>query len=580
MWKLFLKNSHHLLTKKQTSLLSAAFVIMVMIAASRLLGLFRNRVLAGYFPVETLSLYFAAFRLPEVIFEILVFGSLSSAFVPTFTDYLSRGKKKEAWYIAGASLNLWLAVFAVFGLIVLIFAPVFYGVMAAGFSPVEMKQIVSLARLLLLAQGFFVVSYFLTGVLESTQRFLVPAIAPLFYNLGIILGAVFLHHRLGIFAPTLGAVVGAFLHFAVQFLPARHLGFRFLAKIDLRHHGVTKIGRLALPRMLELTVLQVGKSVELFLASLVSSAAYAYFTFANSLQLLPIGLFGVSLSKASLPMLSKQASQKQWADYKNTFLASFREIVFLVLPMAVFLAVLRIPIVRLVFGASRFDWTATVETGRTLSAFSVGITAQALLYLFNRAFYALHDTVTPVKVSVVAIVINSLLGALLVLVFRLPVWSLALSFSISSVFQVVILWRLLYRRLNNWSLADFLLPLSKVFVAALIAGSLVFIFLKLFDRSATIGVVGLFTFALPHGAFGGLTLDTRQTGQLLLLTLLAGSLGSMVYLFLTWLLGVEEIRVLSRFAVKLKGRFGRLSQNVSVGSTGIVHEETKEASSG
>lgn len=577
MWKIFWRNGHKFLTRKQTSLLSAAFIIMVMIAASRVLGLLRNRVLANFFPVETLSLYFAAFRLPEVIFEVLVFGSLSSAFVPTFTSYLSRNKKKEAWYVAGASLNLWLIVFVIFGSLVAVFAPSIYRVIAAGFKPDQMDQIVSLARLLLFAQGFFVVSYFLTGVLESTQRFLLPAVAPLFYNLGIILGTVFMHRQWGIYAPTFGAVIGAFFHFAIQFFPARQLGFRFLKSIDLSHPGVKQIGRLAMPRMLELSVLQVGKSIELFLASLVSSAAYAYFTFANSLQLLPIGLFGVSLAKASLPILSKQASREEWPEYKKTFMSSFREILFLVVPMAVFMAVLRIPVVRLVFGASRFDWAATVETGRTLSAFCLGLTAQAVLYLFNRAFYALQDTRTPVKVSVFSIAVNGLLGAVFILILHLPVWSLALSFSVSSILQVLILFAVLRRRLGEWALKEFVFPALKVLLPALFSGGVMFVLLKLFDRSPAVGLAGSVGLALPQGALSVLSLDTRQTGQLLLLTLMVGTVGSATYLFLVWLLRVEEVRVFSRFLLKFRGRIRGLNKGIVIHDTDIVQEETKEA---
>lgn len=553
MFKRILQNGSGLFTRRQTTILSAAMVIMIMIAASRVLGLVRNRVLAHFFSVETLSLYFAAFRVPEVVFEVLVFGTLSSAFIPTFTAYLSRKERKEAWYISAASLNLALLVFAFLALLIFIFARPIYSLVAAGFTPDELTQIVALARILLLAQAFFVLSYFLTGVLESLQRFLVPAIAALFYNLGIILGTVFLAPHWGIYAPTAGAVIGAFCHFAIQLPVAFHLGFRPQKVIDTSHPGVRRIGRLALPRIVELSFLQLGKSVELFLASLISTAAYTYFTFANSLQLLPIGLFGTSIAKASLPALSYQAARKEWSKFKHTFLSSFNEILFLVIPWAVFLAVLRIPIIRLVFGAARFSWLSTVETSWTLSAFCLGIAAQALIYLLNRAFYALHNSATPVKVSIAAIFLNIILSLIFVLVFRFSVWSLALSFSLASIVQTLFLIGLLNKRIPGLVKRKLLTPFLKIILASSLAGGVMFFFLKVLDGSVwtkKLSFLGRFGLILPS-AFKSFVLDTRYTINLLYLTLIVASIGGLIYLLLAWLLKIEEMAVLSRLILKV-----------------------------
>jgi putative peptidoglycan lipid II flippase len=554
MVKSALRTGSNFFTRRQATILSAAVVIMVMIAASRILGLVRNRVLAHFFSVETLSIYFAAFRLPEVIFEVLVFGALSSAFIPTFTSYLSRQGKKEAWYVASAVLNIAFLIFAFLALLIFVFARPIYQVIAAGFTPDQLDQIVSLARILLLAQGFFVLSYFLTGVLESLQRFLVPAIAPLLYNLGIILGAAFFSGQAGIYAPTLGALAGAFMHFAIQLPLAFYLGFRFQRIFDFSHPGVKEIGRLAAPRVVELSFLQVGKSVELFLASLISTAAYTYFTFANSLQLLPVGLFGISIAKASLPTLSYQATEKNLARFKKTFLASFNEIIFLVVPCAVFLAVLRIPIVRLAFGAARFTWTSTVQTGYTLSAFSLGILSQALVYLLNRAFYALHDTATPVKISVSTIILNICFGLMFILVFRWPIWGLALAFSLSSIIQLGALVFFLNRRLKGLDRRRLILPFAKISFSSLFSGGVMFFLLKILDRAAwdkKLSFLGRLGLVLPT-TFDRFVLDTRYTFNLILLTALVALIGGSFYLVLVFLLRVEELSVLARLLRRLK----------------------------
>jgi len=551
--KIFQKSSNFF-TKRQKTILSAAMIIMVTIAASRILGLVRNRVLAHFFSVETLSIYFAAFRIPETIFEILVFGTFSSAFIPTFTSYISQKKRDEAWYVASVSLNMAFLIFLLFAIIIFILAKPLYHLIAPGFSDQQTLEIANLSRILLAAQAFFVLSYFLTSVLESLQRFLVPALAPILYNLGIILGAVFLSSKFGIYAPVLGAVAGAFFHFLIQLPLAFWLGFRPKLSLNFSHPGVREIGRLALPRIIELSFLQIGKVAELFLASLVSVAAYTYYTFANSLALLPIGLFGISIAKASLPTLSYQSAKGDFKQLGETLISLINQVVFLILPSAVFLAVLRIPVVRLVFGAARFTWESTVQTGYTLSAFSVGIFAQALIYPLTRAFWALHDTKTPVKISISAILINILLGAIFILVFKMPIWTLALAFSLASLIQVVVLFTFLRRRLPGLEKLKVILPFLKIAFSSLVSGGLMFFLLKVLDRSAwdkRLSFLKWIGLKLPT-TFDHFVLDTRYTLNLILLTFFVGFMGIAAFLFLSWILKVEEVALLKRLIIKLK----------------------------
>lgn len=554
MIKRVLRNGSNLLTQKQTNILSAASVIMIMIAASRILGLVRNRVLAHFFSAEILSVYFAAFRLPEVVFEVLVFGTLSSAFIPTFSAYCSKNQRAQAWYIASVSLNFALLFFIILAIPIFIFARQFYQVLAPGFTPFQLDLVARLTRILLLVQGFFLFSYFLTGVLESLQRFLVPAIAPLFYNLGIIFGALFLSSRFGILAPVVGAVAGSFFHFFIQLPLAIRLGFRPKLSLNYHHPGVKEIARLALPRVFELSFLEVGKSAELFLASLVSAGAYTYYTFANSLQLLPLGLFGISLAKASLPSLSYQSAKGDYVDFRQTFISLFKEIAFFIVPCAVFLAVLRIPIIRLVFGAAHFDWLATVQTGLTLSTFCLGLLAQALNYLLTRAFWALHDTKFPVKISIMSIFVNIILGVIFIQVFHLPIWSLALAFSLATILQTVILFRVICLRLGGIKADQLLIPLLKITFASLLSGGLIFFLLKVLDRSVwdkKLSFLRYLGLVMPTN-FDRFVIDTRYTVNVLFLTLLVGLIGTVVYLLTVWYLGVKEVALFARFLAKLK----------------------------
>jgi putative peptidoglycan lipid II flippase len=525
----------------QSSVLSAATIIMFMVVASRILGLVRQRILANYFNPSDLSLFFAAFRLPDVIFEVLVFGTFSSAFIPVFTKALKEGNNR-AWEIAGRVVNIGLLLFGVFALIFGIFAEKIYSVIAPGFNPDQIREIASLARILFAAQGLFVLSYVLTGVLESLRRFLVPALAPVFYNLGIIIGTIFLTPRFGLFAPAIGVVVGALSHLLIQLPLAYKLGFRPVASIR-PNEGVKKIGQLAAPRIIDISFDQIGKTVELSLASIISTASYTYFTFANSLQLLPVGLFGTSLAKAVLPTLSRQV--EDIGKFRKTLMTTIFQDIFLTAPIAVILIVLRIPIVRLVYGTNIFDWQATIQTGNILSVFALGIVFQTLVAILGRAFFAFHDTKTPVYVSIVGLTLLVIGDFVLVLGFNLPVWALAASFSFDYLFEMITLFILINKKIGGVLTQNTFTRILKIFFSTVSSGAIMYVLLKFFDRSVWVKKLSFLgkldaTKNLPFEKF---VLDTRYTINVLILTGLVSAIGIFVYLVLAMLLKSEEVRV-------------------------------------
>jgi putative peptidoglycan lipid II flippase len=352
----------------------------------------------------------------------------------------------------------------------------------------------------------------------------------------------------------IGAVLGALMHLLIQLPAAISLGFSWQRQFNYRDPGVRKIAKLAAPRVLELSLTQLSKSAELFLASLISTAAFTYFTFANSLQLLPLGLFGISVAKASLPTLSAQFAEKKEQQLVQTFTSLFGQMLFFLLPFSFFLAVLRIPVIRLVFGASQFDWQATVQTGYALTAFCLGLFSQGLTYLITRTFYALQDTLTPVKISILTVFINILLAAGFVLGLHLPVWSLSLAFSLSSIFQFLLLLVLLSRKLAYLKLKQLFFKFSRLFIISGLAGGLMFFLLKVMDRSVWSKQLSFLHFVglrLPTD-FVHFVLDTRYTFNLILLTLFVGSVGLGFYLLLAYLLKVEELSLLTKLLLKIK----------------------------
>ena len=532
----FIKRGKDLLISPQNSIISAATVVMIMVLASRVLGLIRQRILANYFNPDDLSLFFAAFRLPDIVFEVLVFGTFSSAFIPVFTKTLKRGKK-YSWDIATRVVNIGIVIFAVFSFAFSIWAKQIYSLMAPGFTNSQIEEIASIARIIFFAQGFFVISYVLTGVLESLRRFLVPALAPIFYNLGIILGTIFLSSRFGLKAPAIGVVIGAGAHFLIQLPLAYKLGFRF-SLLFKPTAGVKKVGRLALPRIIDLSFDQIGKTVELYLASFISLASYTYYTFANSLQLLPITLFGTSLAKAALPILSRKEGNVE--EFKKTFLSTVFQAMFFTAPLAVFLIVLRIPIVRLVYGTDIFDWRSTVQTGMVLTAFAFGIVFQSLMAIISRAFFALHDAKTPVIISMIGLVLLVSGDFILVKSFNLPVWALAASFSFSSFIEAILLYSLMNKRLSGLYAFENVFKILKIFVSSIISGFSMYFFLKFFDQYAWVKRIS-FLSKIEGINFERFVLDTRYTVNLMILTGIVSLVGLSIYLGLSLLFKVDEV---------------------------------------
>ncbi|HWA52232.1 MAG TPA: murein biosynthesis integral membrane protein MurJ [Patescibacteria group bacterium] len=525
-----LNKSKKIFLSEQTSILSAANVIMVMTFSSLILGLLQKRVILTFFDQDQFSLFSAAFRLPDLVFSVLVYGMFASAFIPIFTKLLRRGNK-EAWETASRTVNICLISFAFFAILIGIFADQFYSLIAPGYTGAEIHLIANLARVMFFAQGIFVISYVLTSVLESLRRFLIPALAPVFYNLGLIIGTVLLHKQLGLMAPAVGVVLGALTHFLIQLPLAYQLGFRFGKNIK-PNDGVKDIAKLAAPRLVDLGFQQIADTVVLYFASLISVASYGYFTLANSLQAAPVRLFGTSLAKAALPTLTRE--NENLPKFRDILFRTIYQMFFLVAPVVTLLIVLRIPIVRILFGTYKFDWDATVETGMVLTGFSVGIVFQTFVPMLARGFYALHDTQTPVIISVIGdsfVIVSSIF---LVSSLHMSSWALGFAYSIGAFIETIILLIVLKRKIKNFSLVKVILPLSKTFFACIVSGGVMYYLLKFFDKWDPIKI------ARPI-AFQTLVIDTRYTLNLIVLTGLVAIIGMVIYIVLSFVLKSQEL---------------------------------------
>lgn len=547
-----IKKTVALLSNQQNNILSAATVIMSAVALSRVLGLLRDRLLAARFTPSQLGVYYAAFRLPNMIFELLVMGALVTAFIPVFTKYLDTKGKEHAFKLASNLINIGIIFFVILSLPLLIFTKEISLFLVNGFSKSEIEQMILFTRIMILAQVFpLIIGNFLTGILQSFRNFLIPALAPVAYNVGIIIGIVFFSGSMGLLGPVVGVVIGAVLFTLIQIPLVIKLGYHYQWSLDIKDPGTHEVGKLIAPRTIGIAVSQIDATIDTMLSAFLGPAAVTYFTFAQHLQQLPVGLFGASIAQAALPSLSSSFALKKEEEFKSLLTSSFHQILFFVIPLSVFLTVLRIPIVRLVFGASvKFDWVATVSTGRTLAFFSLSLFAQSLVHLLARACYALHDSKNPVIAGIISVGINSILSIIFVVILHLDVWSLGLSTSIASIINMILLFSFLDRELHTFSKKDLIFPSIKIGIAGVILAAALYIPIKLLDQ---------------------LVFDTTRTINLILLTSVATCVGLLVYLLSAWFLGVPQIALVGNYLKKVRTR----KQNIIIDTTQEVIENTR-----
>jgi putative peptidoglycan lipid II flippase len=549
----FFQKSISLLLQKQTNILSAALVLMTTVILSQVLGLVRQRMLVGTFGAsDTLGVYLASSKLPDFLFQLIIAGALASAFIPIFSDYLGKGKTEIANKMASTLMVIGSLFFSVVSVILFIFAPYFLQLLnvGSGYTPDQMVLMANLMRIIIIGQMIFLLATFFSAILQSHNHFFIPGISAASYNLGIIIGIYFLSPKIGIYAPAFGVIIGAAFYALLQIPLITRVGFSFKPSLSLQIEGVMPVIKLMWPRTLSILVFQIGTLVTVSLISFLPSSGrnYVIFDYAQTLAFAPIVLFGQSIAQAAFPILSREKDRLDV--FTSTFSASFQQILYLIVPISVLFLVLRIPVVRLIFGAGQFDWTATVLTGRCLAFFALGISAQALIYLVSRAFYALHDTKTPLIVGAISTAIMILISlgfiyywdnhAVSVATYLnlhykfIPVGveSIAFAYSLGGLLNLSALLFFLNRKIKIFSFHSFYLPQIKILLSAISMGFALYIPIKLLDQ---------------------LVFDTTRTLNLIILTGIAGIAGFSIYFFLTWLFDVKEASTFLLLFKRLSG---------------------------
>jgi putative peptidoglycan lipid II flippase len=459
----------HKLINRKSSIWEATLVLAVASLVSRLFGLVRDRTLAAHFGASgTLDAYFAAFKVPDLIFNLLILGALSSAFIPIFTDYIKRNGKEEAWGIVNSLVNLGTVLLAGLLIIVGLFAPYLAKFVAPGFDAEAQAMVANLMRVMMFSPFFFGLSNLAGGILNSFRNFIAYAFAPVFYNLGIIGGAIFLVPRFGYMGLAYGVVLGSFLHMIVQLPGLFALGYRYRMHINFRHPALKRIAILMIPRTLGVAAQQVTTLLNTIIASTLAVGSIAVLNLADNLYSLPISIFGISFAVAVFPTLAEHYTLQRIDEFKHNFIQTLRQILYLILPTTMLYWILRAQIVRLVLGSGQFGWEDTRFTVSVLAFLTIGMTAQAIIPLLARSFYALQDTKTPFFTSLITVVADVILA--LILIKYLKVVGLAAAIAIAGTLNAGVLFALLNRRLKGFDLKILAGMLIKIIISVLIMG--------------------------------------------------------------------------------------------------------------
>jgi putative peptidoglycan lipid II flippase len=455
---------------RRMQLARAATVVMVAFVVSRALGLAREMIIGNQFGTSReLDAYLAAFRIPDLIFQVIAGGALGSAFIPTFTSYLAHGEQKQAWRLASSVLDIVAVVLTTSATLAAIFAPQLVAhVVVPGFTPEEQVLTVQLMRLMLISPIIFGVSGIVMGILNSFQHFLLPALAPAIYNLSIIAGAMFLAPVMGIYGLAVGVVAGSLLHLLIQLPELLRKGLAYRPIIDITHPGVREVGRLMLPRMLGLATVQINFLVNTFLASGLTEGSLAALNYGWMLMLLPHGIFALAIATAAFPTLSELAAREEFGELRLTLSEALRLILYLTIPASVGLIVLREPLIQLLLQRGRFDPSSTQAVAWALQFYALGLFAHSALEIVTRAFYSLHDTRTPVLIGAGAMILNIILS--LLLIRPLLHGGLALANSVATIIETSVLLVILRGRLGGVDGQRLLRSVAKTSLAALVMG--------------------------------------------------------------------------------------------------------------
>lgn len=486
-----------LLNHTSQTLRNSVFILMFSVFISRILGLLRDRFLAGAFGAGIeLDIYFAAFRVPDLIYNVLFAGSIIVSFMPIFSAKFVEDEK-EAWNVLNYVFNAFLVSLFALSLVCFIFTPQLIDWIVPGFDAAAKAQTVDLTRLMFLSPLFLGISSLFSSVLQFFNRFLIYSFAPLLYNLGIIMGILLLSDKFGVFGAGIGVVVGALLHFIIQIPAVYNCGYRYKPLFDFKNKAFIEFIKSNIPRTLAAAASQINFIVITLLASTIGAGALAVFNLSNNLRYLPIGIIGVSFATAIFPRLCKSCEDKKC--YINSFLSTFSQVLYLTFPIGVLMFILREPIVRIILESGQFGEGDVALTSACLGIFCLSIFAQSLVPLLLRGFFSIKDSKTPTKIALLFVGLNIILSHLFIFFFQnypllseafknmfglqsmenISILGLCLAFNVGLLIEFVLLFKSFSKRIENYGLNE----ISDVFLKILASSAIMVLVSILIDNA-------------------------------------------------------------------------------------------------
>jgi len=515
--------------KQSGKIAKSAGTVSIAVMCSRVLGLVREQIFAGMFGAGyAYDAFVVAFRIPNLLRDLFAEGALSAAFITVFTDYDTNRSKEETWRLASNVLVFFAILLSLLTLVGIFFADPLVNLLASDFSAISGKRELTtlLTKIMLPFLIFISMAAVVMGILNSKGKFFVPAMASAFFNLGSIVGGVSLAlilPRFGqpaIMGMAIGTLLGGMLQFAIQIPTLKKCGFRFTPRLRIKDPGLKRIITLMIPAVIGLSPTQINIFINTNFATSCAEGSVSWLNYAFRLVQLPIGIFGVALSIAAMPVLARHAAKKDIKGMKETMVSSLTMVFSLTIPATIGLMLLAEPIIHIIFERGAFTSFDTIATANTLTLYAIGLFAYSSNKILVPVFYALEDTKYPLIASFIAVATNILIINLTIDSFQHL--AIALSTSCSMILNFLFLSIVLYIKTGGYSVSYLLKALFKIIIAGgAMAGLLLWsrgFFVHQLNGGLLQACVILFIIITASAALYGFLLHSMQLQELTTVT--------------------------------------------------------------
>jgi len=444
---------------------------------SRILGVFRDHLLAKTFGatagkgIYDLDVYYAAFRIPDMIYNLLVLGVISAAFIPIFIQYKKNDDSKNAWEFASSMLHLMFLAVSIIAGILFIFSPYLAHLVAGGFSAEQLALTAKLMRIMLLSPIIFSVTSVIVSLQDSFKTFLLRSLGPLFYNTGIIFGIIYFGTKFGVIGVTWGVVLGAVLQLVIQLPALKLIGFKYVWMLGLNRPDVRKALKLIVPRILGLSLTQLTLIVNTFIASFLMTGSITVFYLSDNLQAVPLGMIGLSFAITSFATLSELASEPSAKPFSDEIKRVMGQVLFLIIPATIGILVLRNEIIDVILVYGKFTHADALLTAKVLGFLVISLFAQSLIPIIARGFYAFQNTTIPLLSGFIGAVVSICGSLILALQLNWGIIGVAVAYTCGSIMNFIILYVLMLKKVK-YEIFN-LISIIKFLLMGIIMGSVV-----------------------------------------------------------------------------------------------------------